>query len=226
MIKGVLHSLGSKQDDSMIEMELEHFREITGLRGGCPFALVKISPTANQENLALKIKRVLQENQKRKVGGEELEFTVLTNERVSSIASSILLILQIFIGIFASIALLVGGIGIMNTMFTSVRERTREIGIMKAIGAKNSEILFIFLVEAGILGVIGGIGGTILGLLFAKGVEFYGQVHPIFYFKASINLKLIIFSILFSLGIGCLSGFLPAKRAASLRPTDALRYFE
>lgn len=226
LVKGVLHSLGSKQDDSMIEMELEHFREITGLHGGCPFALVKISPTANQENLALKIKRVLQENQKRKVGGEELEFTVLTNERVSSIASSILLILQIFIGIFASIALLVGGIGIMNTMFTSVRERTREIGIMKAIGAKNSEILFIFLVEAGILGVIGGIGGTILGLLFAKGVEFYGQVHPIFYFKASINLKLIIFSILFSLGIGCLSGFLPAKRAASLRPTDALRYFE
>lgn len=226
LVTGVLQSLGSKQDDSMIEMDLDHFREITGLRGGCPFALVKTSSHANQEIVAFKIKNILQENQKRKIGSEEVEFTVLTNEKVSSIASSILLILQIFVGIFASIALLVGGIGIMNTMFTSVRERTREIGIMKAIGAKNSEILLIFLIEAGILGIIGGAGGTILGLLFAKAIELYGQIHPIFYFRASISFRLVVFGLFFSLAVGSLSGFLPAKRAASLKPTEALRYFE
>lgn len=226
LVTGVLQSLGSKQDDSMIELDIEYFREITGLRGGCPFALVKTKAGVNQEILAEKIKEVLRENAKRKIGKEEIEFTVLTNEKVGSIASSILLIIQVLIGAFASIAIIVGGIGIMNTMFTSVRERTREIGVMKAIGAKNSEILTIFLIESAILGLLGGIAGTFLGIFFGKMVELYGQVHPLFYFKAAITPKLILFGFSFSLFIGCIFGLLPAKRAASLKPTDALRYFE
>ncbi|MBC7074144.1 ABC transporter permease, partial [Candidatus Parcubacteria bacterium] len=95
LVTGILQSLGSKQDDSMIEVDLEHFKQITGLKGGSPFALVKTKPNTNQELLATKIKEVLKENQKRKVGKEELEFTVLTNEKVGSIASSILLIIQV-----------------------------------------------------------------------------------------------------------------------------------
>lgn len=226
LITGVLQSLGSKQDDSMIEIDLKHFREITGLRGGCPFALVKTKSNINQEILSSKIKNLLKEVQKRKIGKEEMEFSVLTNEKVSSIASSILLVIQVLVGAFASIAIIVGGIGIMNTMFTSVRERTREIGIMKAVGAKNFEILIIFLIESSILGIIGGIGGTILGLFFAKAIELYGQIHPLFYFKASITPQLILFGLFFSLLVGGISGFLPAKRAASLKPAVALRYFE
>lgn len=226
LVTGVLQSLGSKQDDSMIEIDLDHFREITGLKGGCPFALVKIKSNANQETLASKIKELLKELQKRKIGKEEMEFTVLTNEKVGSIASSILLVVQILVGAFASVGIVVGGIGIMNTMFTSVRERTREIGVMKAIGAKNSEILLIFLIESSILGIIGGLGGTILGICFAKAIELYGQVHPLFYFKASINPQLILFGPFFSLIVGCLSGVLPAKKASSLNPAVALRYFE
>ena len=133
-------------------------------------------------------------------------------------------VIQIVVLGFASIAILVGGIGIMNTMYTSVHERTREIGTLKAIGAKNSTITYIFLIEAGIIGLIGGVGGTVLGLGFSKVIELYAQVHPIFYLEAAISPFLVIFGFLFSFLIGCLSGFFPAQKAAKLNPVDALRY--
>ena len=226
LVTGILKSLGSKQDDSMVGLDLEVFREITGERKGAQFAFVKIKSGFDPEKVAEKIKNALEATQKRRPGKETLAFSVLTNEKAGSIAGSILIIIQIIVFAFASIAILVGGIGIMNTMFTSVRERTREIGIMKAIGAKNSEILIIFLIEAGIIGLIGGLGGTILGISFARAIETYGQVHPLFYFHASITPGLIIFGFLFSFFVGCFSGFLPARRAARLKPVEALRYFE
>ena len=111
-------------------------------------------------------------------------------------------------------------------MFTSVRERTREIGIMKAVGAKNSTILMIFLFEAGIIGFVGGLGGTLLGVILAKGIQIYGQVHPVFYFNASITPGLILFGLFFSFAVGCIAGLLPARAAAKLRPVEALRRYE
>ena len=138
--------------------------------------------------------------------------------------SSIMAIIQIVILGFASIAIIVGGIGIMNTMFTSVKERTREIGILKAIGATNKTINLIFLFEAGIIGLIGGVGGTLLGAFFAKIIETYAKMSGLYYLKASVGLSLIAFGLLFSFTIGCLSGLLPARRAAQLKPVDALRY--
>ena len=112
----------------------------------------------------------------------------------------------------------------MNTMYTSVTERIKEIGIMKAIGAKNRTITTIFLIESGIFGMLGGIGGTLLGILLAKGIEIYFQVHPLFYLKADVSLGLILFSLAFSFLIGCASGYFPARAAAKLKPVDALRY--
>ena len=125
---------------------------------------------------------------------------------------------------FASIAVIVGGIGIMNTMYTSVRERTKEIGILKAVGAKRSTITLIFLIESGLIGLVGGMGGMVFGLGLAKLIEAIGQVHPLFYIKASLSPSIIIFGMGFSFLIGCLSGFLPARNAANLKPVDALRY--
>lgn len=226
LVTGILQSLGSKQDDSMIEIDWQDFKEITGYSRGSPWAVVKIKSNENPETMASKIRNVLEEFQKRKIGSENLPFSVLTNEKVGSIASSILLIIQIMVGAFASIAIIVGGIGIMNTMFTSVRERTREIGIMKAIGAKNSEISLIFLIESSIMGLTGGILGTLCGIFFAKVIEYYGQAHNYPLFKASITPGLLFFGLLFSLSIGCISGILPARRAASLKPVDALRRYE
>lgn len=226
-IVGILNSLGSKTDDSFIYMDAVLYQELTGeKRGTAQQALVKIKEGSDLNKVAERIKESLQETRKRRTGTDAADFSVITSEKMGDIAGNILAIIQLAIVAFAGIAIVVGGIGIMNTMFTSVRERTREIGIMKAIGAKNSAVLLIFLFEAGIIGFTGGIGGTILGVIFAKTIEFYGQVHPLFYFSASITPGLIIFGVAFSFLVGCLSGFFPARRAASLRPVEALRRYE
>ena len=135
-------------------------------------------------------------------------------------------VVQAAVFAFASIAMLVGGIGIMNTMYTSVHERTKEIGILKAVGAKRSTIIQIFLIESGVIGLIGGLGGIVPGFLVAKAVQLFGQVHPVFYLEASISPGLVIFGLSFSFVIGCLSGFFPARKAASLKPVEALRQYE
>ena len=123
------------------------------------------------------------------------------------------------------ISLLVGGIGIMNTMYTAVLERTKEIGVMKAIGARNSDILLLFLIESGFLGLAGGIIGIGIGAGISKTVEFVGQQmlgSPLL--RASFPSWLIIGALVFAVSIGMASGLLPARQASSLQPVDALRY--
>jgi putative ABC transport system permease protein len=226
-IVGILNSLGSKIDDSSIYLDMDLYQELTGeKRGSAQMAMVKIKEGSNLDKVAGGIKENLQEARKRRAGTDVADFSVITSEKMGDIAGNILAVVQFAIICFASVAIVVGGIGIMNTMFTSVRERTREIGIMKAIGAKNSTVLTIFLIEASIIGLIGGVGGTILGTFFAKMIETYGQVHPLFYFSASITPGLIIFGLFFSFFVGCLSGFFPAQRAAKLKPVEALRRYE
>ena len=226
-IVGVLNSLGSKSDDSFIYLDTVLYYGLTGeKKGTAQMAMVKIQDGSSLNKVAEDIKENLQKTRKRRTGTDVADFSVITSERMGDIAGNILQIIQLAVVAFAGIAIAVGGIGIMNTMFTSVRERTREIGIMKAVGAKNSAVLSIFLVESGIIGLSGGLGGTILGVIFAKLIEVYGQVHPIFYFRASVPPGLIIFGLIFSFVVGCLSGFFPARRAASLRPVEALRRYE
>ena len=130
----------------------------------------------------------------------------------------------VLVGI-AGISLLVGGVGIMNTMYTSVLERTKEIGTMKAIGAKNSHILFLFLVESGLLGLAGGLIGVIIGLGMAKGTEYAATAYigsPLL--QASMDPLIIFGALSFSFIVGTLSGVLPALQASKLKPVDALRY--
>jgi putative ABC transport system permease protein len=224
-IVGILKSMGNRNDDSMFGMDLEIFRSITDLREGAPQAIVKVADGYSAEQVAEKIKTNLEEKAKKRQGDSEgASYSVLTSEAMSGIVSGIMGILQVAVFAFGGIAVLVGGIGIMNTMYTSVRERTREIGILKAVGAKNQTIIIIFLMEAGIIGLVGGLLGMIPGLGLAKLIEVYGQKHPLFYIEASITPGIILFGMLFSFGIGCLSGFFPARSASKLKPVDALRY--
>jgi putative ABC transport system permease protein len=223
-IVGILKSQGSKTDDSMIGLDLNIYRDVTGEKKGAPQAIAKIASGYDVNQVAKKIKANLEEGAKRRVGQEESSYSVLTSEAMGSLVGNIMGIIQVVVFAFGSIAVLVGGIGIMNTMYTSVRERTKEIGILKAVGAKNQTIVLIFLIESGIIGLIGGLGGMIPGLGLAKLIQAYGQVHPLFYIEASITPGIILFGMLFSFGVGCLSGFFPARSAAKLKPVDALRY--
>ena len=130
----------------------------------------------------------------------------------------------VLVGI-AAISLLVGGIGIMNTMYTSVLERTKEIGTMKAVGARNSDILLIFLMESGLLGLVGGAIGIAIGFGLGKGTEYIaGMYLGSGLLRAVFPWYLILGALAFSFIIGSLSGALPAVQASRLKPVDALRY--
>ncbi|MFA5355521.1 MAG: ABC transporter permease [Candidatus Paceibacterota bacterium] len=227
VVSGILNSVGNQQDDSMIYMDMDTYQDITGeQKGTAAYAMVKLEEGAIENVVAAEIEDALDETRKRRSGTDDQDFSVITSEKMGEIAGTILGIIQMVIIGFASIAILVGGIGITNSMFTSVRERTREIGIMKAIGATNSAILSIFLIEAGIIGILGGLGGTILGTGLAKLVDTIGKMNPSFYLTTTVAPWMIIFALVFSFVIGCLAGYFPAKQAAKLKPVEALRRYE
>lgn len=223
-IAGILNSLGSKTDDTGVYLDKKTYQQITGDRNGsAQMVMVQVKEGVSPDTVVKRIKDSLTTVRKRKQGEDASDFSVISSEKLGGIVGGIMGVIRLAVIVFAGIAILVGGLGIMNTMFTAVQERTKEIGVLKAIGATNSAIITIFLIESGILGLIGGLGGVILGLAVAKLIELYGQVHPMFYFEAYMSIPLIIFSLLFSLLVGGLSGYLPARRAAKLSPTEALR---
>lgn len=131
---------------------------------------------------------------------------------------TILGFITIFISFVAAISLLVGGIGVMNIMLVSVTERTREIGIRKALGARTRSVLWQFLAEAGIITLLGGIIGILLGVLGAMGVGALADIKP------SIDAVTVIMASVFSCGVGIFFGIYPAKKAAKLSPIEALRH--
>lgn len=132
--------------------------------------------------------------------------------------NKVLGIFTAFIGAVAAISLLVGGIGVMNIMLVSVTERTREIGIRKAIGATTNAILMQFLTESVIISLMGGIIGMLVGITGAQLIGMVAKISP------NISLKVIMGTILFSSAVGIFFGIYPAKKAAKLNPIDALRY--
>jgi putative ABC transport system permease protein len=223
-VSGILSSLGNKQDDSTVTVDLDLYKDITGERKGAKMILARVMPGYDTEEVVENIKAELAETRKRVRGSDSPTYSVLSSEKVAGIVSNILGMIQIAIIGFASIAIIVGGIGIMNTMYMSVHERIKEIGIMKAVGAKNKTITTIFLIESGIFGLFGGIGGMVLGLGLAKAVEFAVKTTGNMYLQASITPQLIIFSLTFSFLVGCIAGYLPSRSAAKMNPVEALRY--
>jgi putative ABC transport system permease protein len=132
--------------------------------------------------------------------------------------NQVLGIFTAFIGAVAAISLLVGGIGVMNIMLVSVTERTREIGIRKAIGATTNTIMLQFLTESVIISLIGGVIGLILGLLGGEAIGSFANISPV------LSVRAIVGAILFSSAVGIFFGIYPARKAAKLDPIDALRY--
>ncbi|UCD04365.1 MAG: ABC transporter permease [Candidatus Woesearchaeota archaeon] len=153
--------------------------------------------------------------------GEE-DFTVQTANQLIEGFTSILNIIQIVLVGIAAISLLVGSIGIMNTMYTSVLERTKDIGIMKSVGAKNSHVMLLFLIESALLGFVGGVIGCMLGVLLSRGASIAAAYQGIDILKTSVSSSLIIGALSFSTFVGGLSGLLPARKAAKMKPVDAL----
>jgi len=163
----------------------------------------------------------LRERRDVKIGEEDFE--VSTSESILASVNQILMGVQIFIIIIASMSIVVGAIGIANTMTTSVLERRKEIGTMKAVGARNEDIFYQFFVEAGLLGFVGGLIGVLLG----EGISYLGtfvlnQAIGIST-KTNISWVLILGSLAGSFLIGAVSGIIPAMKAAKENPVEAIR---
>jgi putative ABC transport system permease protein len=152
----------------------------------------------------------------------EDDFIILTQELFLDFASTVTGVFTIFLGGVAGISLLVGGIGIMNIMLVSVTERTKEIGLRKAVGAKKRDILTQFLIESSLLSVMGGIVGIILGWLLSIGVGRIAEASD-FLLEPAITINAILLATLFSAAVGLFFGIYPANRAAQLEPIEALR---
>jgi putative ABC transport system permease protein len=220
-VVGIQKKAGTGVHDSLVRIPIEQAREIYDEPEEIStiFALTEL--TEEPSEVADSITKSLRRYRDVKEGDED--FTVQTAEQMISRLNMILGIVTIFVVGIAAISLVVGGIGIMNTMYTTVLERTREIGIMKSIGARNSSVLLIFLFESGILGLAGGIVGVLLGLGIAKAGEMIAQRLGADIFRASFSPVIIFGALAFAYFVGTLSGILPARQASKMNPVDALR---
>lgn len=216
-VVGIYEEIGNQQDDNSISIPLEAFQEIFDTNGQIDFITARVKPGTDIPSVQKKVERLLERER-----GDE-NFQVVTPTQILEQISQVLGIVQLVLVGIAAISLVVGGIGIMNSMYTSVLERTRDIGVMKAIGAKDSDIMKIFLIESGLMGFVGGIFGVALGTLLSLTIGKYATESG-FKLLVTVNPQLMLFGLLFAFIIGIISGALPAYRASQLNPVEALRH--
>ncbi|MEM4245555.1 MAG: ABC transporter permease [Candidatus Nanoarchaeia archaeon] len=217
-VVGILAEIGNSDDDNMVIIPEEDFRTLFEKPSDVTMIEIKMKEGIDVKLAADKIKRRLEQAR------DNENFEIMTPEQILEQVKTLLGIVQLILGGIAAISLIVGAIGISNSMYTNVLERTKEIGIMKSIGAKNMDIMLIFLVEAGVIGFIGGAFGAFLGSVTALATGIIAKSQGFALLKIIIDWKLIIFSIMFAVGIGMIAGVFPARQAAKLKPADSLRY--
>jgi putative ABC transport system permease protein len=220
-IVGFVQRASSFQINSAILMPERDLREILSLGDEHDLLVVQIEDS----NLAQEISEAIMQRLRKDRGlkpGEE-DFSVQTPLQALESINTILNVINLVVGGIAAISLLVGGIGITNTMYTSVLERTREIGIMKAVGARNQDILLLFLIEAGLLGLVGGVIGVGMGFGLAFGVaSIISSVLGGLSLSIDFSLSLALGAFVFSMGVGTIAGIIPAIQASRLKTVEAL----
>ena len=214
-------SFGSEDNVVMVPFSTAQARLIRRSRDNVDTIFVSVLKPELMTQAKDEISQILRTRHRTKVG--EDDFTIFSQDDFVATAKTITGVLTIFLGGIAGISLLVGGIGIMNIMLVSVTERTREIGLRKALGARKRDILVQFLTESSLLSLLGGIIGIGLGWLiaFIVGKIAAASGTP---FTPVVGLNAILLATLFSTAVGLFFGIYPANRAANLEPVEALRY--
>ncbi|MEA3248518.1 MAG: ABC transporter permease [Nanoarchaeota archaeon] len=220
-VVGILEKTGSFMVDSLVIINEAPLRDLWDYGDDVDLIAVKAKSEDAMEGAKKDIEKLMRQRRDVKVGEENFE--VSTPEAMMETVNSILGGVQAFIIIIASISILVGALGIVNTMTTSVLERKKEIGIMKAIGAKNSQVFMQFFFESGMLGFIGGLVGVVFGTLAGIGGiaginNFLGAE-----LSFSVDFILIVGALAGSFIIGAVAGLVPAMNAAGQNPVEALR---
>jgi putative ABC transport system permease protein len=208
--------MGSDQDDVIL---VPYTSAMIRLSGGTSFRSFSVQATdaALLSDVQNQISELLRQRH-RIAEGQDDDFIVRTQEEISETATATSRIMTVLLGSIAGVSLLVGGIGIMNIMLVSVTERTREIGVRMAVGARGRDILLQFLIEAVTLSLLGGVIGIAMGVGAAR------IVSANLGWNTLVSPESIGIAFLFSAAIGVFFGFYPARKAAQLDPIDALRY--
>ncbi len=220
-VVGFYEEIGNPGDDSNVYLSKEGFKEIFDT-DEFEYIYLRVSPDQDPSEVAERIKEKFRKRRGQKEGEED--FSIQTFEDVMATFTTMINILNGVLVMIALISLVVAAVNITNTMYTSVLERTREIGVMKAIGSRNSQILKIFVIESGILGLLGGILGVLLGYGIAKMGQAIARAAGLSFLKPYFPLWLIIGCLAFAFLVGAGSGTLPAIQASRQKPVDALRY--
>ena len=209
-------AMGMDQDDTVVVPLRTLQRRVTGNQRVSTL-LVSMQDGSDSTRLKASLRELLRE--RRKLGpNDDDNFNVLDTQQLAQTLSGTTQVMTALLGAVAAVSLLVGGIGIMNIMLVSVTERTREIGLRLAIGAREHEVLLQFLIEAVVLASLGGLAGIVLATGASVALAALMQVP--YLFNPGIN----VLSFVFSAGIGVLFGYFPARRAAQLDPIEALRH--
>ncbi len=219
---GILKPTSTFTINGAVMMPNEDMKEILQISDEFDLIVAKVDSPEKTGRVSEEIERRLRKDRDEDIGEES--FSVETPLQALQSVNNILAVINAVVIGIASISLFVGGVGIANTMYTSVLERTRDIGIMKSIGAKNNAIMMIFLIESGLFGLIGGIVGAVMGVggaLMASSIA--NKALGISLLEARISYPLILGAVLFSFIIGVTFGIIPAVQASKLKVVDALR---
>ncbi len=222
-VNGVYNKQGaglSTQTDDNIHLSVRDFKKITG-KENISSVFVKVSDVANVESIAKDIEFSINENH----GSDDFANAITMSSILESI-QSVLSIISLFLVGIAAIALVVASIGIMNTMLTSVMERTHEIGVMKAIGANNFDVTIIFITEGILISLLGGFAGIILGVIGGQmfGAVSSGSAGPGIPIEPTFTIYTFALAIGVALFVGIISSLYPARKAAKMSPIEAVRY--
>ena len=222
-VVGFYDEVGNPQDDTNVFLTKGAFEKLyPEKKDKYGFVMLSSQPDTKPSELAERIEDKLRKFKDQKKGKED--FFVQTFDDAIATFTTVINVINGVLVLIALISLVVAFVNIMNTMYTAIIERTKEIGVMKAVGAKNDDILFIFMFESGFLGFVGGLLGVAFGYLIAKTGGQIAAASGFALLKPEFPIWLILGCLFFSFLVGAAAGFLPARRASRLRPVDALRY--